>query len=93
MHIVHISLMYISFIVYIILFIIINMVFAENDISADLAYQLVLGIINKKEELCRFMNSCIIEIKITKEESEKYKLKININLLHRPLTISFTIFL
>ena len=38
------------------LFIIINMVFAENDISADLAYQLVLGKINKKAVPVSFLN-------------------------------------
>ena len=38
------------------IFIITNMVFAENDISADLAYQLVLDKINKKAVPVSFLN-------------------------------------
>ena len=37
-------------------FIITNMVFAENDISVDLAYQLVLEKINKKAVPVSFLN-------------------------------------
>ena len=38
------------------IFIITNMVFAENDISADLAYQLVLEKINKKDIPISFLS-------------------------------------
>ena len=38
------------------IFIIINVVFAENDISGDLAYQLVLDKINKKDVPVSFLN-------------------------------------